>query len=147
MLKSLNDSEAARVADILHHQPTDCFFVLAVHARGFNHLCLQAGNAVGLGVAMEVGGKCVDHFDCLYVVICLGETGDWKDISTIVTAAEEWVDKWGTGLIFGISRGMIDFRWLPDGSLEGICQINHLLVINRQFGNIHEVGAECCKIN
>jgi len=47
--------------NILHNNPVDRLFVLAIHTRSLDELCLDAGYGFWMFIGIKMDSQCVDH--------------------------------------------------------------------------------------
>ena len=52
--------------NVLHNNPVDCLFILAVDSRSLDELGLDPLDGIRLVVSVEVDGERVDHFECCF---------------------------------------------------------------------------------
>ncbi len=71
MLVALNNRERTRIFEILHNEPREGFFVLAVDLRSLLQLSRQLADGDGVIFGVEVDNDCVDH--------CCEELGESYD--------------------------------------------------------------------
>lgn len=61
VFESLNDGKCPRVMNVLHNKPINCLAILAVDPSSFDKLGLEAGDRLGVLVAVEVDAKSINH--------------------------------------------------------------------------------------